>query len=103
MDNVSTPARLAGAVLSSEEPHSDALADAPARDAWPHRFNAANHLMTWHARKRQSRKDAFNRCCIRVAYPARIHTDPNLTDTGLSNRSVDDVERTRRRNLNCLV
>ena len=37
-----------------------------------------------------------------VRYKA-LSTNPNLTDTGLSNRSVDDVERTRRRNLNCLV
>jgi hypothetical protein len=49
--HVSASAWLAHSVFAAEEPYTDPLADLPSGHSAAQGFNAANHFMTWNARK----------------------------------------------------
>jgi hypothetical protein len=78
---IAIAAELAIAARTPEEPDAHALTDRPALDAGTKRVDSPDELVAWDARPIDGEL-ALYRAGIRMTYPARLDTNPDLPRRG---------------------
>src|SRR5262249_30764423 len=78
---IAIAAEVAIAARAREESDTHTLPNRPALDTGTNRVDPPNELMAWDARP-IDRELAFDRAGIRMTYPARLDTNPDLARRG---------------------
>src|SRR5262245_29895713 len=92
VDEVATPARETGAILTAVPAHADLLTFLPLRHACARLVDHTGDFVTWHARVREVWPAAFLRKGIAVADSARLHANPHVPRPRLRDVPLDDLE-----------
>src|SRR5215470_13425365 len=92
VDEVATPAREAGPVLTAVPAHADSLTFLPLRHACARFVDHPGDFVPWHARVHEAWPAAFLGEDIAVADSARLHANSHLPRRWLRDVPLDDLE-----------